>query len=142
MDRLRQVVAKKVGDETVLQNLINTDITITYVKNDHQYAKIHEHVWNDTQKYLMTQELSGKSSEKGEKGEHELDNLTLDLLADLFSNVMGEVNERFEILNIGDARSLRTHQDGLLWDKGRIHVILAVTTMATETRTETLYRLR
>jgi hypothetical protein len=116
--RLRAVVAKEVGGETILQNLIDTGAAVAYVKNGHQYAKIHEHVWDDTQGYTLSQELGGKSKGKG-KGKG-IENMSLDALGDLFSEALGQANEGFEVLDIGDARALKAHQDGLTAAKSLI----------------------
>ena len=68
------------------------------------------HVWDDTTGYTLTQELEGKGkgSSKGIKG-----TMTLDGLAGLFTDAMSSANDGFEVMDIGDSRSLRAHQDGL-----------------------------
>ena len=46
--------------------------------------------------------------------------MSLDALGDLFSEALGQANEGFEVLDIGDARALKAHQDGLTAAKSSI----------------------
>ena len=107
--QLREVVAHNVGGEIILANMIEQGKAICYTVNNHQFVRIVEHQWSDTQAMTQTTTVHGKS-----QGKSALGDATIESLADAFSSALEDAHQqKNEVLDISDSRVMRAHVDGL-----------------------------
>ena len=59
---MRPVVAREVGGETILKNLIDTGAAVAYERGGHQYVKLSEHCWDNITGFTATQGMGGVTS--------------------------------------------------------------------------------
>ena len=88
--------------------MIETRKAVAYVCNGIQFVRLVEHEWQDTTSIGNATDLGGRS-----QGPDALGGMTLESLADYFSNAIDERQEPLEVLDISDARALKAHTEGL-----------------------------
>jgi hypothetical protein len=87
--QLREVVAHNVGGEIILANMIEQGKAICYTVNNHQFVRIVEHQWSDTQAMTQTTTVHGKS-----QGKSALGDATIESLADAFSSALEDAHQQ------------------------------------------------
>ena len=107
--KLREFIAHAVGGEVVLARMIEEGKAVAYMCNGHQYVRTCDHRWEGTTALTNVTQMQGKSAGEGALGDN-----TIESLCDLFSNTLENVHiEHNQVLDIGDARSMRAHVDGM-----------------------------
>ena len=88
--------------------MIETRKAVAYVCNGIQFVRLVEHEWQDTTSIGNATDLGGRS-----QGPDALGGMTLESLADYFSNAIDERQEPLEVLDISGARARKAHTEGL-----------------------------